>query len=134
MIAAAIALLLVTVPVFQSLGSEFMPPLYEGTLLYMPNTLPGVSITEAGRLLQVQARLIRQIPEVESVFLTPAAEYLPEGEEPKTFAVMSAPPGYNLETMAAALQPQPIAMVSACLPCAPARRNSQSRLNATRGR
>lgn len=67
-IAAAIGLLIVTVPVFQSLGSEFMPPLYEGTLLYMPNTLPGVSITEAGRLLQVQARLIRQIPEVESVF------------------------------------------------------------------
>lgn len=67
-IAAAIALLAVTVPVFQSLGSEFMPPLYEGTLLYMPNTLPGVSITEAGRLLQVQNRLIRQIPEVESVF------------------------------------------------------------------
>ncbi|MFV2072799.1 MAG: efflux RND transporter permease subunit, partial [Thermoanaerobaculales bacterium] len=67
-VAGAIGLLAVTVPVFKSLGSEFMPPLYEGTMLYMPNTLPGVSITEVGRILQVQNRLIRQVPEVESVF------------------------------------------------------------------
>jgi Cu(I)/Ag(I) efflux system membrane protein CusA/SilA len=65
---AAVALLVITVPVYRSLGSEFMPPLNEGTLLYMPNTLPGVSITEAGRLIQVQDKLIRQLPEVESVF------------------------------------------------------------------
>jgi len=64
----AIALLLATVPVFRGLGSEFMPPLNEGTLLYMPNTLPGVPITEASRIVQVQDKLIRQIPEVESVF------------------------------------------------------------------
>jgi Cu(I)/Ag(I) efflux system membrane protein CusA/SilA len=64
----AVVFLVLTVPVFRSLGSEFMPPLYEGTLLYMPNTLPGVSITEAGRILQVQDKLIRQVPEVESVF------------------------------------------------------------------
>src|SRR6185295_18542535 len=48
--------------------SEFMPPLYEGTLLYMPTTLPGLSVTEAERLLQVQDRLIREVPEVERVF------------------------------------------------------------------
>jgi Cu(I)/Ag(I) efflux system membrane protein CusA/SilA len=67
-IGTAVALLLATVPLFRSLGSEFMPPLYEGSLLFMPNTLPGISVTEAGRILQVQDRLIRQLPEVKSVF------------------------------------------------------------------
>ena len=67
-VVAAVAVLIVTVPVVRSLGSEFMPPLDEGTFLYMPNTLPGVPITEAGRLIQVQDKLIRQLPEVESVF------------------------------------------------------------------
>ena len=64
------ALLLVagTIPVYMSLGSEFMPPLDEGTLLYMPSTLPGLSQTEAARLLQVQDRLIRTVPEVSRVF------------------------------------------------------------------
>jgi Cu(I)/Ag(I) efflux system membrane protein CusA/SilA len=57
-----------TVPVFFRLGSEFMPPLDEGTLLYMPTTLPGMSVTEASRLLQVQDRIIRSFPEVERVF------------------------------------------------------------------
>jgi Cu(I)/Ag(I) efflux system membrane protein CusA/SilA len=52
----------------QRLGSEFMPPLYEGTLLYMPTAPPGLSITEATRLLQVQDRILRQFPEVERVF------------------------------------------------------------------
>lgn len=50
------------------LGSEFMPPLWEETLLYMPITLPGISITEAGRLLQMQDRVLKAFPEVESVF------------------------------------------------------------------
>lgn len=50
------------------LGSEFMPPLYEGDLLYMPTTLPGVSIDEAAQILQITDRLIRQMPEVERVF------------------------------------------------------------------
>lgn len=50
------------------LGSEFMPPMYEGDLLYMPTTLPGVSIGEAANILQVTDRLIRQMPEVERVF------------------------------------------------------------------
>ena len=50
------------------LGSEFMPPLYEGDLLYMPTTLPGLSIDEAANILQITDRLIRQMPEVERVF------------------------------------------------------------------
>jgi Cu(I)/Ag(I) efflux system membrane protein CusA/SilA len=66
-IAAAVALVIVTVPVFQRLGSEFMPPLDEGTLLYMPSTLPGISVTQAQQLLQVQDRIIKQFPEVQTV-------------------------------------------------------------------
>jgi Cu(I)/Ag(I) efflux system membrane protein CusA/SilA len=50
------------------MGSEFMPPLYEGDLLYMPTTLPGLSIDEAANILQITDRLIRQMPEVERVF------------------------------------------------------------------
>ena len=67
-IALAVLAMAVTVPVFFKLGSEFMPPLDEGTLLYMPSTLPGISVTEASRLLQVQDKLIRQFPEVDRVF------------------------------------------------------------------
>jgi Cu(I)/Ag(I) efflux system membrane protein CusA/SilA len=65
---AAFALVLVTIPVYQKLGWEFMPPLDEGSLLYMPTTLPGISVGEAQRLLQVTDRIIRQFPEVERVF------------------------------------------------------------------
>ena len=50
------------------IGSEFMPPLYEGDLLYMPTTLPGVSVTKARELLQQTDRIIRTFPEVENVF------------------------------------------------------------------
>jgi Cu(I)/Ag(I) efflux system membrane protein CusA/SilA len=57
-----------TVPIFLRLGSEFMPPLYEGTLLYMPITLPGASVQTAQQILATQSRLIKQVPEVESVF------------------------------------------------------------------
>jgi Cu(I)/Ag(I) efflux system membrane protein CusA/SilA len=67
-IGGAIALVLLTVPVFLSLGSEFMPPLDEGSLFYMPVTMPGLNITEAGRLLQVQDRLLKEFPEVDLVF------------------------------------------------------------------
>ncbi len=67
-IAGAFALIAVTVPVFNKLGSEFMPPLDEESLLYMPSTLPGISITEAQRLLEVQDRLLVQFPEVVRVF------------------------------------------------------------------
>jgi copper/silver efflux system protein len=59
--------MLATVPVYLRLGHEFMPPLNEGTILYMPTTLPGISVTEASRLLQVQDRILKGFPEVESV-------------------------------------------------------------------
>src|SRR5216110_2046141 len=53
---------------FQNLGKEFMPPLNEGTILFMPTAVPGMSIGEATKILQIQDRLLRQIPEVETVF------------------------------------------------------------------
>ena len=59
-----------TIPLLFVIGSEFMPPLYEGSMLYMPTSPPGMSITEATRLLQVQDKLLRQVPEVEQVFGT----------------------------------------------------------------
>ena len=59
-----------TVPLLFVIGSEFMPPLYEGSMLYMPTSPPGMSITEATRLLQVQDKLLRKVPEVEQVFGT----------------------------------------------------------------
>jgi copper/silver efflux system protein len=64
----ALGLMVSIVPVYQRMGSEFMPPLYEGTILYMPTTLPGLSVTEAGRLLQMMDRKLRSFPEVERVF------------------------------------------------------------------
>jgi Cu(I)/Ag(I) efflux system membrane protein CusA/SilA len=67
-IAGAVVVVLLTIPAFKKLGSEFMPPLDEGSLLYMPSTLPGINITEAQQLLQVQDRIIKQFPEVQSVF------------------------------------------------------------------
>ncbi|MCA1675395.1 MAG: efflux RND transporter permease subunit, partial [Actinobacteria bacterium] len=59
-----------TVPLLFVIGSEFMPPLYEGSMLYMPTSPPGLSITGATRLLQVQDKILRQFPEVERVFGT----------------------------------------------------------------
>lgn len=67
-LALALALLLVTLWPLSRLGSEFMPPLDEGDLLYMPSTLPGISAREASRLLQQTDRLIKSVPEVASVF------------------------------------------------------------------
>jgi Cu(I)/Ag(I) efflux system membrane protein CusA/SilA len=66
-IAASLILMIATVPVYFKLGSEFMPPLAEGSILYMPTTMPGISITEAEKLLQVTDRIIKQFPEVEQV-------------------------------------------------------------------
>jgi Cu(I)/Ag(I) efflux system membrane protein CusA/SilA len=65
-----VALLMVatTVPVYLELGSEFMPPLYEGSILYMPTTVPGISVDVAARLLQTQDKLLQGFPEVERVF------------------------------------------------------------------
>ncbi len=66
-IGVALFLVVATVPAFLALGSEFMPPLEEGTLFYMPTTMPGISITEAQKLLQVTDRIIESFPEVERV-------------------------------------------------------------------
>nr|MBP8154007.1 efflux RND transporter permease subunit [Nitrospira sp.] len=57
-----------TVPVFSRLGAEFMPPLNEGTILYMPTTVPGLSIPESAKVLQIQDQLLTTFPEVERVF------------------------------------------------------------------
>jgi Cu(I)/Ag(I) efflux system membrane protein CusA/SilA len=66
-LAAATLLLVTAVPAYLALGHEFMPPLNEGTILYMPTTLPGISVGEASRLLQAQDRLLKAFPEVETV-------------------------------------------------------------------
>jgi len=66
-IGGAVALVAMTVPVFMHLGSEFMPPLAEGSLVYMPTTMPGISISAAQTLLQVSDRAIKQFPEVDRV-------------------------------------------------------------------
>src|SRR4029453_10470693 len=64
-IAAAVLVMLTTVPAYLRLGHEFMPLLNEGTILYMPTTLPGISVTEAARLLQTQDRILTAFPEVD---------------------------------------------------------------------
>ena len=64
----AVAVVVLTLPVFFRLGSEFMPPLNEGTILYMPTTFPGISVTEAQNLLQRQDQVLKSFPEVERVF------------------------------------------------------------------
>jgi Cu(I)/Ag(I) efflux system membrane protein CusA/SilA len=64
----ALLIVIATIPIFEKLGSEFMPPLYEGDLLYMPTTLPGISVTEAQKLLQVQDKVLKSFPEVHHVF------------------------------------------------------------------
>jgi Cu(I)/Ag(I) efflux system membrane protein CusA/SilA len=67
-IVAALVVLAVTVLPARQLGSEFMPTLNEGTLMYMPTTLPGISITKTAELLQMQDRIIKAFPEVASVY------------------------------------------------------------------
>ncbi|TCA03806.1 efflux RND transporter permease subunit [Rhizobium leguminosarum] len=67
-ILAAVAILAATAWPVQHIGSEFMPNLDEGTLMYMPTTLPGISVTKAAELMQTQDRIIKSFPEVESVF------------------------------------------------------------------
>jgi Cu(I)/Ag(I) efflux system membrane protein CusA/SilA len=62
--------LILTLPLALKIGSQFMPPLYEGSALYMPSALPGISIGQASQLLQEQDRIIRTFPEVETVFGT----------------------------------------------------------------
>ncbi len=67
-IITAVIIVGITVFPFTKLGSEFMPPLYEGTLLFMPSSLPGASITTMTGVLQLQDRILKQFPEVEQVF------------------------------------------------------------------
>jgi Cu(I)/Ag(I) efflux system membrane protein CusA/SilA len=68
-ILASLLLVLTTIPVYMQLGSEFMPPLREGTILYMPSAVePGMSVAEAQNALQVQDKILRTFPEVERVF------------------------------------------------------------------
>ncbi len=64
----AFALLAATLPVYFKLGREFMPPLHEGTILYMPTTLPGIGVREAQNLMTTQDRVLASFPEVERVF------------------------------------------------------------------
>ena len=67
-IVLALAVLAASVWPARQLGTEFMPNLNEGTLLYMPTTLPGISVTKAAELMQTQDRIIRSFPEVASVY------------------------------------------------------------------
>lgn len=66
-IAGATIIVLATLPIYFKLGSEFMPPLNEGTILYMPTTVPGISVGEAASLLQKQDAILKSFPEVKSV-------------------------------------------------------------------
>src|SRR3989475_6167729 len=67
-VALAVLVVILTVPIYFRLGSEFMPPLNEGTILYMPTALPGMSITQARAAIETQDRMIKQFPEVEHDF------------------------------------------------------------------
>ena len=67
-VAVAAALVVAALPIYFALGSEFMPDLEEGTILYMPTTLPGISVSQAQELLATQDRVLMEFPEVERVF------------------------------------------------------------------
>src|SRR5215831_4818352 len=66
-IVGAVVLVAVTIPLFWKIGSEFLPPLEEGSLLYMPSTMPGISIAESQKLLQLTNRILMTFPEVDHV-------------------------------------------------------------------
>ena len=85
-IVTAILLVATTVPVYLKLGSEFMPPLWEGDILYMPTTLPGISVTEAAKLLQAQDRILKSFPEVERVW--GKAGRMESSTDPAPFSMM----------------------------------------------
>lgn len=67
-ILTSIALVAISIPAYFQLGSEFMPPLREGSLLFMPTTLPGISVAESQRIMQAQDLILKSFPEVERVF------------------------------------------------------------------
>ena len=85
-IITALLLVLTTIPVYMKLGSEFMPPLWEGSILYMPTTLPGISVGQAQKLLQTQDAVIKSFPEVESVF--GKAGRMESSTDPAPFSMM----------------------------------------------
>lgn len=68
LVAIAVILILITIPVFFRLGTEFMPPLNEGSILFMPTSVPGMPVSEAAKILQLQDRLLKEFPEVQTVF------------------------------------------------------------------
>ncbi len=76
------ALVPLTLPLLATIGSEFMPPLYEGSMLYMPTAPPGLAVGEATRLLQVQDKLLAEFPEVERVFGTVGRATTPTDNSP----------------------------------------------------
>ncbi|MCR4337052.1 MAG: efflux RND transporter permease subunit, partial [Candidatus Omnitrophica bacterium] len=85
-IIAALLLVASVVPVVMKLGSEFMPPLWEGQILYMPITMPGISVTEAQKLLQTQDQILKSFPEVEKVF--GKAGRIESSTDPAPFSMM----------------------------------------------
>lgn len=85
-ILAALLLMAGTVPIFLKLGSEFMPSLWEGQILYMPITMPGISITETQKLLQNQDKILKSFPEVEKVF--GKAGRIESSTDPAPFSMM----------------------------------------------
>ncbi len=82
----ALFLVLTTIPVYLKLGSEFMPPLWEGDILYMPTTMPGISVTEAQKLLQTQDQVLKKFFEVEKVF--GKAGRMESSTDPAPFSMM----------------------------------------------
>jgi len=85
-IITAIILVLTTIPVYLRLGSEFMPPLWEGSILYMPTTLPGISVTQAQQLMQTQDQILKSFSEVERVF--GKAGRMESSTDPAPFSMM----------------------------------------------
>ena len=85
-IVVALLLVLTTIPVYLKLGSEFMPPLWEGDLLYMPTTLPGISVTEAQKLMQTMDQILMTVPEVERVW--GKAGRIESSTDPAPFSMM----------------------------------------------
>ncbi len=82
----AVVLVASTVPIYMKLGSEFMPPLWEGNILYMPTTLPGISVTEAQKLLQKQDAILKSFPQVERVW--GKAGRMESATDPAPFSMM----------------------------------------------
>ncbi len=84
--AAVVILMAVTVPIYLKLGSEFMPPLWEGSILYMPTTFPGISVTQAQNLMQKQDQILKTFPEVDRVF--GKAGRMESSTDPAPFSMM----------------------------------------------